>query len=104
MSLIARFMGPAWGRQDPGGPHVGPMNFAIWGGMISDTNVCSANRSPWPDDLKIYHMMRIHLRSSPNITKPSLIMYLFENQYEVIKWKQFLGYCPFVRGTTGGSQ
>ena len=29
-SLIARFMGPIWGRQDPGGPHVGPMNFAIW--------------------------------------------------------------------------
>ena len=24
-------MGPSWGRQDPGGPHVGPMNFAIWG-------------------------------------------------------------------------
>ena len=23
-------MGPIWGRQDPGGPHVGPMNFAIW--------------------------------------------------------------------------
>ena len=22
-------MGPTWGRQDPGGPHVGPMNFAI---------------------------------------------------------------------------
>ena len=22
-------MGPIWGR-DPGGPHVGPMNFAIW--------------------------------------------------------------------------
>ena len=21
-------MGPRWGRQDPGGPHVGPMNFA----------------------------------------------------------------------------
>ena len=33
-ALIARFMGPTWGpiwgRQDPGGPHVGPMNFAIW--------------------------------------------------------------------------
>ena len=26
-------MGPIWGRYDPGGPHVGPMNFAIW-----DTN------------------------------------------------------------------
>ena len=22
-------MGPIWGGQDPGGPHVGPMNFAI---------------------------------------------------------------------------
>ena len=25
-----RFMGPIWVRQGPGGPHVGPMNFAIW--------------------------------------------------------------------------
>ena len=24
-------MGPIWGRQDPGGPHVGPMKLAIWG-------------------------------------------------------------------------
>ena len=23
-------MGPIGGRQDPGGPHVGRMNFAIW--------------------------------------------------------------------------
>ena len=23
-------MGPTWGRQDPDGPHIGPMNFAIW--------------------------------------------------------------------------
>ena len=23
-------MGPICGRQDPGGPHVGPMNLAIW--------------------------------------------------------------------------
>ena len=22
--------GTTWGQQDPGGPHVGPMNFAIW--------------------------------------------------------------------------
>ena len=28
-------MGPIWDRQGPGGPHVGPMNFAIWG--IADT-------------------------------------------------------------------
>ena len=25
-------MGLIWGRQDPGRPHVGPMNFAIWVG------------------------------------------------------------------------
>ena len=24
-------MGPIWCRKGPGGPHVGPMNFAIWG-------------------------------------------------------------------------
>ena len=23
-------MGPIWGRQDPDGPHAGPMNFVIW--------------------------------------------------------------------------
>ena len=23
-------MGPIWGERDPDGPHVGPMNFAIW--------------------------------------------------------------------------
>ena len=23
-------MGPIWARQDSGGPHVGPINFAIW--------------------------------------------------------------------------
>ena len=26
--------GPIWGRQDPGGPHVGPMNIAIWDGLL----------------------------------------------------------------------
>ena len=25
-------MGPIWGQQVPGGPHVGPVNFAIWEG------------------------------------------------------------------------
>ena len=26
-------MEPIWGWQDPGGPHVGPMNLAIWEGF-----------------------------------------------------------------------
>ena len=29
-------MGPIWGRQDPGGPHAGPINFAIWAVYIHD--------------------------------------------------------------------
>ena len=28
-------MGPIWGRQDPGGPHVGPVNFAVWAVHLS---------------------------------------------------------------------
>ena len=27
-------MGPSWGRQDPGGPHVGPMKLAIWAVLL----------------------------------------------------------------------
>ena len=33
--FIGTYMGPIWGRQDPGGPHVVPMNFAIWEGIFS---------------------------------------------------------------------
>ena len=29
-------MGPIWGRQDPGGPHFAPMNFAVWDCLTSD--------------------------------------------------------------------
>ena len=29
-------MGPTWGRQDPGGPHIGHMNFAIWVVLLLD--------------------------------------------------------------------
>ena len=34
-------MGPTWGRQDPGMPHVGPMNLAIWAGFRMHGNTCS---------------------------------------------------------------
>ena len=27
-------MGPIWGRQDPGGPHVGPMTLDIWASTL----------------------------------------------------------------------
>ena len=37
-------MGPIWGRQDPGGPHVGPMKFAIWDETL---NVILNKMSPY---------------------------------------------------------
>ena len=33
-------MGPIWGQQDPGGPHVGPMYFPIWVDMYWLTLSC----------------------------------------------------------------
>ena len=30
------YMGPTWGRQDPGGSHVGPMILALWVLIFSD--------------------------------------------------------------------
>ena len=42
-------MGPIWGRLDPGAPHVGPMNFAIWdtcnfhGNMIPKSGLIPAS-------------------------------------------------------------
>ena len=37
--VYGAYMGPTWGRQDPGGPHVGPMNLVIWVGCP----VCSSS-------------------------------------------------------------
>ena len=28
--------GAIWGRHDPGGPHVGPINFAIWAAILEE--------------------------------------------------------------------
>ena len=33
-------MGPIWGRQDPDGRHVGPMNLAIWEAMATSVLFC----------------------------------------------------------------
>ena len=42
-------MGPIWGRQDPGGPHVGPMNFAIWVYMVGriGSRIALVQKLPW---------------------------------------------------------
>ena len=45
-------MGPIWGRQDPDGHHVGPMNFAIWvwtsmAWCVSDTTTSASIMRTW---------------------------------------------------------
>ena len=39
-------MGSIWGRQDPGGPHVGPLNFAIWVFFICNYKLIIPNDIP----------------------------------------------------------
>ena len=45
-------MGPIWGRQDPGGPHVGPMNFVIWVIACSDLRRVRGPAKPQVDALE----------------------------------------------------
>ena len=35
--VLGANMGPIWGRKDPGGPNVGPMNLAIWDNQVGLT-------------------------------------------------------------------
>ena len=61
-------MGPIWGQQDPGGPHVGPMNFAIWGGnniaTSSWTNVDLLSTSSLATYFRgtLFQIQEIHLK------------------------------------------
>ena len=40
-------MGLIWGRQDPGGPHVDPMKFAIWDSSDFESTKRTYNSSSW---------------------------------------------------------
>ena len=42
-------MGPIWGWQAPGGPHLGPINFAIWvyGILLMEHGSTRQNRMVW---------------------------------------------------------
>ena len=53
-------MGPIWSRQDPGGPHVGPMNFVIWV-VFRDESWCFSPRSVLHPQEVIYQILRNHM-------------------------------------------
>ena len=53
-------MGPIWGRQDPGGPHVGPMNLAIWGYKSGLFHRFKGNHScPWVSEVIVIKIINI---------------------------------------------
>ena len=45
------YMGPTWGRQDPGGPHVGPMILAIWD-MMQDVAISESLHDVIPNSIQ----------------------------------------------------
>ena len=57
-------MGPIWGRQDPSGPHVGPMNFAIWGdlGRVGFYWKSNSEKYSW---LNFINQPRLHNQNKP---------------------------------------
>ena len=73
-------MGPIWGRQDPGGPHVGPMNFVIW--------VMSLNRDWYPDTTKKARIISGRFdkwQNVPNLACVPIITYYPQ-------WHYFVGF------------
>ena len=40
-------MGPIWGRQDPGEPHFGPMNFVIWEDKLCHHGLKTTEQDWW---------------------------------------------------------
>ena len=64
-------MGPIWGRQDPGGPHVGPMNFAIWvpcvyvlipGALVKPEKVIGRELMTWEGEIAQVGLRRAAVR------------------------------------------
>ena len=54
-------VGPVWGRQDPGGPHVGPMNLAIWVSMHYITALVPQCGHWWPVQFIMYDIAAMTL-------------------------------------------
>ena len=54
-------MGSIWGRQDPGGPHVGPMSFAIWVDVGARWAPC------WPHELCYLGRGMFHVDIYPRV-------------------------------------
>ena len=92
-------MGPIWGRQDPDGPHLGPMNFALWDGIPSNWHsldiICrrSMNQNTLLSKLywTIRNWLRLRCKSQNSLKPPCEIQYMQRNAhticiYYVLSW------------------
>ena len=52
-------VGPTWGSQDPGGPHVGHMNLAIWVYMEEDWVIIESSNGLSPGTKPLSKLMPI---------------------------------------------
>ena len=69
-------MGDIWVRQDPGGLHVGPMNFVIWDMLIyirPKRHNFYAKQSMVQDPVTISHFLVLWNRSEPSATGTVII-------------------------------
>ena len=67
-------MGPTWGRQDPGGPHVGHMNLAIWAWTVTEIQDDGFWHEQYPDDCLIT-MLLLHKHSYYKYDISSLLVW-----------------------------
>ena len=78
-------MGPTWVLSTPDGPHVGPINLAIRGENEMLNSVVRAA------------FLSRHMAAIPIPDKTSYHQ-IWQSRDDVIKWKHFPRYCPFVWG------
>ena len=71
-------MGPTWGRQDPGGPHVRPMNFAIWVYILPSSATLSVLCNYFTENLKCHDRTALYFRMSYNYNR---IWYTFKTYF-----------------------
>ena len=75
-------MGPIGGWQGPGGPHVGPMNFAIW--VCTDSNIL-ANTHQWIISLQMIQISNsIYVAPIDSLSLqrrhiPTIILFMFRD-------------------------
>ena len=84
-------MGPIWGRQDPGGPHVGPLDLAVW---IYLWGYPAYINTLWPSDA-YYIQIYIVIQGNINVRYVDLNRAeLPENiSYYYFHWKHWLQWC-----------